>query len=143
VAVLDGAEESVALDLPQVRRSKSRTTSAPKMACDDIPAELLDMAAEDAGRGVVTLDTSDKAWAAIRRAFADLRGCSTGRRHRTLNKIAWELARLVDEDELPMEVAREGFLEAASGINNSDGRYDAALIQRHIDDAFDDVCGRQ
>jgi hypothetical protein len=140
VAVLDGFEDTVAIELPRVRRAKTRDrTGAQKIVCGDIPAELLAMAAEDAGRGVVALDTSDKAWAAVRRAFTALDGCSTGRRHGALNKAAWELARLAAEYEMPEELAREAFIEAASRINNGDGRYDAALIQRHIEDAFADV----
>jgi hypothetical protein len=48
----------------------------------------------------------------------------------------------VAECELPETEARDAFWEAAKGINNGDGKYDAALIQRHIDDAFVDVCRR-
>ena len=60
-------------------------------------------------------------------------------RHATLNSGAWQLARLVAECELPEHKAREAYLEAAKNINNSDGKYDAALIQRHLDDAFADL----
>jgi hypothetical protein len=48
------------------------------------------------------------------------------------------LAKLVAECELPKERARAAFFKAAKGIRNKDGKYDAALIQRHIDDAFID-----
>jgi hypothetical protein len=142
VKVLDGVEDSIALDLPRVCKAKVRAPSAPTIVCDDIPDELLDMGAEDAGRGGAGVDTSSKAWAAIRRAFTSLDGCATGRRHATLNKTAWELARLSAEGELSEDLARKAFLEAASGIDNGDGRYDPALISRHIDDAFADVGGR-
>jgi hypothetical protein len=139
VAVLGGGEDTVALDLPKVGKRRVRAPSAPIVVCNDIPAEIMDMTAADAGRGVVVIDTSDKAWAAIRRAFADLDGCATGRRHMMLNRAAWQLARLVSEGEVTEAVARDAFLTAAGGIDNSDGRYDPALIQRHIDDAFTDV----
>jgi hypothetical protein len=142
VVILDGYTDSVAIDLPSVRKPRVRAASAPVVACEDMPGWMLDMAEADAGRGVVALDTSSKAWMAIRRAFEALDGCSTGRRHAVLNATAWELARLSAEGELPGRLAREAFLEAANGINNSDGRYDAALIVRHINDAFADVCGR-
>jgi len=140
VAVLEGAEDSVALDLPRVRARRTGVcASGPIVVCSDTPDWMLGMAAEDAGRGVVVLDTSKKAWTAMRRVFAALDGCTTGRRHATLNKTAWELARLVVEGELPEALARKAFLKAAASIDNSDGRYDAALLSRHIDDAFADV----
>jgi hypothetical protein len=139
VAVLDGSVDTVAIDLPRVRRTKSRSPSAPKIVCDDIPAELLDMAAEDEGQGVVALDTSNKAWGAIKRAFSALDGCSTGRRHRTMTKVGWEFARLVNEGEMPKRLAVRAFLTAAKGIDNSDGEYSRALIKRRLRDAFADV----
>ena len=46
------------------------------------------------------------------------------------------------ECELPGGKAREAFLKASEGINNNDGKYNVTLIERHIDDAFDDVCRR-
>ena len=138
VAELDGCEDVVALDLPPVRKAKART-SAPTILCADTPDWMLPVAAADAGRGVVVLDTSEKAWMAMRRAFAALDGCTTGRRHMTLNKAAWELARLVIEGELPEALARKAFLNAAMSIDNSDDRYDLALLSRHIDDAFADL----
>jgi hypothetical protein len=105
----------------------------------DAPDWMVGLAAEDAGAGVVVLDTSDKAWGAIRRAFAALDGCATGRRHMTLNKVAWELVKLTAEGELSETLARDAFWAAVNGINNSDGRYDRVLLQRHIDDAFADI----
>jgi uncharacterized protein with PhoU and TrkA domain len=71
-----------------------------------------------------------------------LDGCpkgTDGGRNKTLTKAAWELANLVAEGELPKQLAREAYFEAAEGINNNDGKYDAAAIQRHLDDAFADV----
>jgi hypothetical protein len=87
-------------------------------------------------------EPSSKAWDAIRRAFYELDGCpkgTDGGRHKTLTKVAWELANLVAEGELPEKLAREAYLEAADGIKNGDGKYDAAAIQRRIDDAFADI----
>jgi hypothetical protein len=139
VAVLDGIEDVAALDLPCGGRAKARHTGNVASMEGEIPAWMLGAAAQDAGRGVVALDTSDKAWGAIRRAFAALDGCGSGRRHRTLNKAAWELARLVNEGELSRELACKAFLEAAGGIDNSDGEYDAAAIERRVNDAFADV----
>jgi hypothetical protein len=140
VAVLDGVVDTVALDLPKMGKAKARNrVSAPTTVGGDIPAELLDMTARDAGRGVVMFDTSDKAWKAVRRAFVALHGCSTGRRHRTLNKVAYELARLAYEGEITGALAREAYFRAAAEIDNSDGEYDAASIERRINDAFTDV----
>jgi hypothetical protein len=110
--------------------------------CVDAPEWALDPA--DAGLGVQIKDEepSSKAWDAIKRVFYMLDGCpkgTDGGRHKTLTKAAWELANLVAEGELPKQLAREAYFEAAEGINNNDGKYDAAAIQRHLDDAFADV----
>jgi hypothetical protein len=137
VAVLDGVEEAVALDVPKAARHRART--APSLVVQgDVPEWLAEMAAADTGRGVVVVDTSSKGWAGVRRAFTLLDCCGQGRRHMVLNKVAWELAHLSAEGEIEPGLAREAFIEAASNINNSDGKYDAALVQRHIDDAFAD-----
>ena len=89
-------------------------------------------------------DISDKAWIAIRKVFEMLDGNPKNNigRHEALNRAAWQLARLVAECELTVAKAREAFLKAAEGIKNNDGKYSADVIERHIDDAFDDVCRR-
>ena len=99
----------------------------------------------DAGLGVAPLEPateiSAKAWNAIRQIFDLLDGSpKLGKgRHESLNRAAWWLAKLYAEGELPEDEARDAFFKAAEGINNSDGKYDAELLQRHIDDAFADT----
>ena len=86
-------------------------------------------------------EISAKAWNAIRqiiRSAGWLTQVGKGR-HELLNRAAWWLAKLYAEGELPEGEAREAFFKAAEGINNSDGKYDAELLQRHIDDAFADI----
>jgi hypothetical protein len=62
-------------------------------------------------------------------------------RHMTLTRAGYELACLVAEGELPKDKAREAYREAAKGIYNGDGKYDADAIEQRLDDAFIDVCG--
>ena len=146
VRLLDGYTDEVELELPRVRERKKREpkafAGACNVVCNDAPEWLLNAA--DAGLGVQIEDEepSSKAWDAIRRVFYMLDGCpkgTDGGRHKTLTKAAWELANLVAEGELPEKLAREAYLEAAEGIHNGDGKYDAAAIQRRLDDAFADV----
>jgi hypothetical protein len=149
VRLLDGYTDEVELEVPRVRGRKKREPKALavglSVVCSDAPEWMLDSA--DAGLGVhpeEVEEPSSKAWDAIRRVFM-LDGCpkgTDGGRHKTLTKAAWELANLVAEGELPEKLAREAYLEAAEGIHNGDGKYDAAAIQRRIDDAFADVCRR-
>jgi len=142
--LLDGYTDEVELELPRVRERKKREPKAfaDSVMCSDAPEWVLDAA--DAGLGVQIEDEepSSKAWDAIKRVFYMLDGCpkgTDGGRHKMLTKAAWELANLVAEGELPEKLAREAYLEAAEGIHNGDGKYDAAAIQRRIDDAFRDV----
>jgi hypothetical protein len=146
VRVLDGYEDSLAPELP--RGFRARNHSAPVFAppaihvCDDMPDWMVDLAKADAGLGVAPVEEiSDRAWGAIKEVFRILDGSPKGGvgRHAALNTGAWWLARLWAEGELPEAKAREAYLSAAEGINNSDGKYDAALIQRHLEDAFADV----
>jgi hypothetical protein len=145
VRLLDGFAEHVSLDLPcvRVRKAKVRTSHAIQIVSDDeMPDWLLALTEEDAGRGVAPIDTSAKARNTIRRVFEMLDGCPKpgGQgRHKTLTRAGWELACLVAEGELPEAFAREAYLEAAGGIYNADKKYDAAAIQRRLDDAFSDV----
>jgi hypothetical protein len=148
VRLLDGYTDEVELEVPRVRERKRRE---PKPAtwpvltvCSDMPAWMVPLAERDAGLGVhpEEVEPSLRAWDAIKRAFSDLDGCpkgTDGGRHKTLTKVAWELANLVAEGELPEKLAREAYWEAAKGIKNGDGKYDAANLERRIDDAFRDV----
>jgi hypothetical protein len=148
VRLLDGYEDYVTLeDLPKLRKARKQEPSGivcGNIVCD-IPAELLDMTAEDVGLGVHAIDTSDKAWQAIKTIFAALDGCPPAKivisrkgdgRHATLNAAAFWLAKLVDEGELTETVARDAYFTAAEGIVK-DERYDGDAIQRHWDDAFE------
>jgi hypothetical protein len=146
VWVLDGYEDAVELELPKIKsiRARARANSLPdSITCsDDMPDEWLELTAAYEGRGIHPIeDISDKAWIAIRSIFNSLDGCpKNGKgRHETLNRVAWWLARLVAECELTEAKARDAYFKAAEGINNSDGKYDAALIERHLDDAFADI----
>src|SRR6516164_7185252 len=143
VRLLDGYADDVELELPHARKTKKREPKVwESVVCTDAPEWVLDP--RDAGLGVhlEEVEPSPKAWNAIRRVFYMLDGCPKGTdrgRHKTLTNAAWELANLVAEGELPEKLAREAYLEAAEGIRNGDRKYDAAAIQRRIDDAFADV----
>jgi hypothetical protein len=146
VVVLDGYEDYATFDLPEVhkpKRNEHSWTLAPFVqSTPPMSPEGLALVEDYCGRGIHPIEEiSDRAWIAIRSIFDLLDGCpKNGKgRHETLNMSAWWLARLVAECELPEDKARKAFLTAAEGINNSDGKYDAALIQRHIDDAFTDL----
>jgi hypothetical protein len=143
VRLLDGYADEVELELPRARERKKREPKTFGKVVD-MPEWMLEPAQKCAGWGVYMGDEepSLKAWDAIRRVFYMLDGCPKGNdkgRHKTLTAAAWEMANLVAEGELPEKLAREAYLEAAEGINNGDGKYDAAAIQRRIDDAFRDV----
>jgi hypothetical protein len=147
VRIIDGYQDQLRLDIPRAYKRELRSVPTVHV-CDDLPAELMDLTEADAGLGVHPIEEakeiSSRAWTAIKRIFEMLDGCpkhGVGR-HESLNRAAWELVRLVDEGELPKAKAREAFLKAAEGINNWDDKYDDVVIQRHIDDAFED-CGRR
>jgi hypothetical protein len=150
--VLDGYEDQLEFEMPPKKRGGAHGHDSnggswlPEKPQYVVPEELLEITAQDAGLGVPPLpeEISDKAWGAIKQIFDLLDGQPKGGmgRHEALNRGAWQLARLVAECELPQTKAREAFLSAAEGINNNDGKYDVTLIERHIDDAFDDVCRR-
>ena len=149
VRLLDGYTDELELELPRARGRKKREPKifAQSVVCTDMPDWMVPLAARDAGLGVPieAEEPSLKAWDAIKRVFFMLDGCPKGNdggRHITLTKAAWELANLVGECELPEKLAREAYLEAARGIKNGDGKYDAAAIRRRIDDAFADLCRR-
>jgi hypothetical protein len=145
VRLLDGYTDEVELELPRVRERKKRepkqvVNHLPPVVCNDIP-EWMDE--RDAGLGIHTFDTSDKAWGAIKRIFDNLDGCGiapkVGQKGRfeTLRKSAWELAHLVGDGELSEGLARDAFLTAAKGIHNADGKYDD--LEERWQSAIDDV----
>jgi hypothetical protein len=149
VSLLDGYEDELEFELPRGWKPKAHREVAewvPEKLSYIVPDELLEITAQDAGLGVPPLptDISSKAWAAIRVVFDLFDGAPKSGigRHEILNAGAWQLARLVAECELPESEAREAYWEAVKGINNGDGKYDAALLERHINDAFSDVCRR-
>jgi hypothetical protein len=148
--VLDGCDETVSLDLPHIRRPKhanSPSSVLPAMRpIGDVSVEYLDLCEQHAGCGVHDLDTSDKAWSAIKRIFGNLKGCPKGNdkgRHQVLRDSAWELAHLVAEAELTEDLARKAYFKAAEGISNRDKKYGAAAIQERWDDAFANTSGRR
>jgi hypothetical protein len=123
-------------------RSRDAVPVTKVHVCSDMPDWMVDRADEDAEKGVHELDTSSKAWIAIKRMFEMLDRCPRPGgegRHKTLTKVAWELVCLVSEGEVSETIARQAYWKAAEGINNSDGKYDAAAIQRRLDDAFMDL----
>jgi hypothetical protein len=144
VRILDGYDDYVDLDIQNhSHKARKRDTERPALiqVCEDMPDWMSELAIEDAGKGVHVLETSSKAWTAIKRAFDTLKGCPKpgGQgRHKTLTKAAWELACLVAEGELPKRLAIKAYLEAAKGINNSDGHYSSDAIKRRLRDAFVD-----
>jgi hypothetical protein len=149
VRLLDGYEDVVVPELPRLSKMKKGAKFAPfAHVCSDMPDWMLEVAEADAGLGVVPIipatEISSKAWSAIHQIFDLLDGSpKNGKgRHESLNRAAWWLARLYGEGELPEAEARDAYWKAAEGINNSDGKYDAELLQRHIDDAFADVSRR-
>jgi hypothetical protein len=145
VRLLDGYTDEVELELPRVRARKKREPKAQPTAllCADMPDWMAPLAGGDAGLGVHTFDTSDKAWNAIRRIFENLDGCGVAPkvgqkgRFETLRKSAWELAHLVADGELSEGLARDAFLTAAKGIHNADGKYDD--VEARWQCAIDDV----
>lgn len=143
VRLLEGYEETLAIELPKTKpKHQSESTRAPNLrVCNDAPDWLLEAAEADEGLGVSIIDISDEAWPAIRSIFHMLEGSPKGGvgRHVALNTAGWWLARLWAEGEIPEDKAREAYWKAVEGINNSDGKYDDALLRRHIDDAFADV----
>ena len=150
VRVLDGFDETISPDLPRECKSKRLSRRHP-VVLGNVSDEWLALTDQYAGRGIHPIEPpaepSPRAWMAIRRIFDMLEGCGrfpkVGKqgRHATLTRVAYELACLVAEGEVPEIVAREAYWKAAEGINNSDGKYDAAAIERRLDDAFLDVCG--
>jgi hypothetical protein len=145
VRVLDGYEDTIAPELPRARRPKKEFAPLLKVVGGDMPEWMVPLAVRDAGCGVHPIDTTDKAWSAIRRIFEMLDGCGVEPkvgdrgRHKTLYKAGWELACLVAEGELTEAVARDAYWKAADGIINSDGKYDTAAIQQQLDNAFTNV----
>jgi hypothetical protein len=148
IRVLEGYTDTLEFEMPRGWRPKKHNGGSwvPEKPQYVVPEELLEVTAQDAGLGVPPLpeEISDKAWQAIKQVFDMLDGSPKNGmgRHEALNRGAWQLARLVAECELPGGKAREAFLKASEGINNNDGKYNVTLIERHIDDAFDDVCRR-
>jgi hypothetical protein len=157
VGALDGCTDEVSLSSIDIgayaaqakakakARAKAEKAGPKVVVCHDAPDWMLAAAEADGPLGVGPLEPivppdkpSNKAWIRIRHMFAALDGCRAGARHDTLNATAYELACLVKEGELPEALAREAYAEAAKGINNGDGKYDAEDIQRRIDDAFAD-----
>jgi hypothetical protein len=145
VRLLDGYTDEVELE-GLARKSSPAKKREPKafeteQVCTDAPEWMLDP--RDAGLGIHTFDTSDKAWNAIRRIFEKLDGCGiapkVGQKGRfeTLRKSAWELAHLVADGELTESVARAAFLKAAEGIHNGDGKY--GDLEDRWQSAIDDV----
>jgi hypothetical protein len=144
VRELDGYEDELVPELP--RGSKAKKSKQTMHVCSDMPDWMVDLAEADAGFGIGPVipatEISTKAWEAIRQIFDLLDGSpKNGKgRHESLNRAAWRLAKLYAEGELPEDKARDAFFKAAEGINNGDGKYDAELLHRHIDDAFADIC---
>jgi hypothetical protein len=145
VRLLDGYEDVVVPELPRGFKAKKHKSQSTVHVCSDMPDWMVDLAEVDAGFGIAPVspatEISNKAWSAIRQIIEMLDGCpKNGKgRHESLNRAAYWLAKLYAEGELPEGEARDAFFTAAEGINNSDGKYDAALLQRHIDDAFSDI----
>jgi hypothetical protein len=156
VRVLDGGDDYLSLSLARVRKAKKREGGSPGpgllrnghggrgVVCTDVPEWLLDATMEYEGPGPdpEPIETSDKAWLAIRRVFEMLDGCSSPWRHKTLTRAAWELVNLVNEGELTKRMATKAYLKAAKGIDNSDGKYDREAINRRLRDAFADITVR-
>jgi hypothetical protein len=146
VRVLDGYDDELRFELPRgwrkpkIRKGSSWVPDKPKY---QVPEELLDITAQDAGLGVPPLpeEISAKALEVIRQILELFDGSpKNGKgRHETLNLGAWWLARLVAECELTIKMARRAFFKAAKGIKNHDGKYDAKRIRQHFTDAFADV----
>jgi hypothetical protein len=148
VRLLDGYTDEVELELPQVRKRKKRDGKVlPRGAqtCSDMPEWMLDPAEKDAGLGIHTFDTSDKAWSAIKRWFDTLKGCGIAPkvgehgRFKTLQKVTWEIANLVADGELSKKLAIKAYFKAAKGIYTGDGKYDAVRLKEILHDAFRDV----
>jgi hypothetical protein len=75
---------------------------------------------------------------AVKRIFGMLKGCPTGYdkgRHHVLNRAALALNGLVEEAALSEADAEKAFWKAAQGINNSDNKYPAEVIEEHWDSA--------
>jgi hypothetical protein len=146
VRLLDGYTDEVELELPRARSRRKREPkpTAQNVVCNDAPEWVLDPG--DAGLGIHTFDTSDKAWRAIQRIFEKLDGCGIAPkignfgRFETLRKSAWELAHLVADGELSETLAKEAFLTAAKGIHNADGKYND--LEDRWQSAITDVGGR-
>jgi hypothetical protein len=145
---LDGYEEVIAPDLPRAALIRRRSMSPVVADIGPLPPWLLEVAAQDAGRGVQPLvkDATPRARAAVKRIFELLQNCPKagcdgrkgGSRHWTLTATAFELACLVSEDELPWRQAMRVFLTAACGIKRSANGtvYDNEAIKRRGRDAF-------
>jgi hypothetical protein len=142
VRLLDGADDYLKLDVPRVTTTKHRKRpKLPQPVCGDIPEEMLDMLDKTAGEGVCPIDTSDKAWAAIRRVFERLDKCPKGHggRHVNLRNSAYELVCLATEGELSWDTARDAYFAAAENIWNGDKKYDDKAIQQRWDGAVSKV----
>jgi hypothetical protein len=122
VRLLDGCEDYVTLELPRIHKAKKREAWSehvifgPPRICTEMSDEMIEATEADAGLGVAELDTSDKAWRAIKHIFELLEGCPKAGgqgRHLTLTKAGWELACLVAEGELTETLAREAYWKAA------------------------------
>jgi hypothetical protein len=125
VRLLDGYEDYVALEnLPKVHKAKKHEPS-PEIICNGMPEWMLDISGSDTGRGVHTVDTSNKAWDAIRTIFAALKECPPAKviisrkgdgRHATLNAAAFWLAKLVSEGELSRTIAEKAYFDPSSTV---------------------------
>jgi hypothetical protein len=147
VRLLDGADDYLKVDVPRVAKARiARLRKKPKQkraqpVCGDIPEDMLDMLDKTAGEGVCPIDTSDKAWAAIRRVFERLDGCPKGHggRHVNLRNAAYELVCLATEGDLSWDTARDAYFAAAENIWNGDKKYDDKAIQQRWDGAVSKV----
>jgi hypothetical protein len=105
IRVLDGYEDTLTVELPRIRKPKKPTPQSYSLTkiVGEYSLALLEATEGDVGLGVHPIETTAKAWAAIRHVFEMLNGCPKpggGGRHATLTKSAWQLVRLVAEGEL-------------------------------------------
>jgi hypothetical protein len=80
IRLLDGYDDELAIELPLVKKAREHTDVVwipEKPVLYQVPDELLEITAQDAGLGVPPLpdDISDKAWSCIKHVFDVLDGC--------------------------------------------------------------------
>jgi hypothetical protein len=155
VAVLDGTVKYFAYIFPAAsepvvcNKNGSHVILRLDKRCQDVPAELMDLTAQDAGAGVHPILISRKAEQVKEHWIQKLKGCgrpgsaNDAGRNTTLAHCAWSLWSLAAEGEMTETWAIEAYFEAANGIWNGDKKYGYDAIAQRLKEAMAKVGRRR